>query len=136
MQISLFRDMFVGMKIDRTRKEKPRMTVKMKTWSGKPDREKFSRGKPGLLHIKDQMGQRVKLFGGEPLHIFAKAEVGEGTATWDGLIQRELRFAVTHPPKNPYEEMIRWTQRGRLWKFPIDNEYGRPSCYPTYLDRT
>jgi len=25
---------------------------------------------------------------------------------------------------DPYDELIRWTNEGKLWKFPIDNEAG------------
>uniref|UniRef100_A0A131XJG1 Small ribosomal subunit protein mS31 n=1 Tax=Hyalomma excavatum TaxID=257692 RepID=A0A131XJG1_9ACAR len=44
--------------------------------------------------------------------------------TWERLQQRELQLLVTPPPKNAYEEMILWTEQGKLWKFPIDNEIG------------
>lgn len=47
-------------------------------------------------------------------------------ATWQTLHERELRLAVTHPPTNYFQEMILWTEQGKLWKFPIDNEQGNP----------
>lgn len=44
--------------------------------------------------------------------------------TWEKLYQRELKLAVTHPPTNYFQEIIQWTEQGKLWKFPIDNEQG------------
>ena len=44
--------------------------------------------------------------------------------TWQKLEKRDLALAVTHPPRNVYEEMILWTEQGKLWHFPIDNEQG------------
>lgn len=44
--------------------------------------------------------------------------------TWDLLDRKELQLLVTHPPVNSLEQMIRWTEQGRLWRFPIDNEQG------------
>ncbi|CAB3377658.1 Hypothetical predicted protein [Cloeon dipterum] len=43
---------------------------------------------------------------------------------WEQMHQRDLQLAVMHPPSNIYEEMISWTNQGKLWKFPIDNEQG------------
>jgi small subunit ribosomal protein S31 len=43
---------------------------------------------------------------------------------WEKMQQRELRLAVTHPPSNIYEEMIVWTNQGKMWKFPVNNEQG------------
>lgn len=76
----------------------------------------------------------VDLFGAPPLGIFS---VSEDTAkatpkdekhkklnTWDLLSARDLKLSVTHPPSNGFEEMILWTEQGKLWKFPIDNEQG------------
>lgn len=75
---------------------------------------------------------RIDLFGAEPLGIFTP-KLSERTSedretpvfkTWNRLKQRELRLAVTHPPTNIFEEMILWTEQGKLWKFPINNEQG------------
>ncbi|XP_065349261.1 small ribosomal subunit protein mS31 [Cloeon dipterum] len=43
---------------------------------------------------------------------------------WEQMHQRDLQLAVMYPPSNIYEEMISWTNQGKLWKFPIDNEQG------------
>lgn len=62
------------------------------------------------------------------LGIFSK-DIEENTdvpqlKTWETLQKRELQLLVTPPPKNAYQEMILWTEQGKLWKFPIDNEVG------------
>ncbi|CAG0922716.1 unnamed protein product [Notodromas monacha] len=72
--------------------------------------------------------KRIDLFGAKPLGIFA--EIGEESSTaslcpvYDKFADRELALLTTHPPKNALEEMIVWTDQGKLWKFPIDNEQG------------
>lgn len=73
----------------------------------------------------------IDIFGAKPLGIFTKIET-EGTAqegppvsylkTWDTLLKKDLKLAVTHPPANGFEEMIQWTEQGKLWHFPINNE--------------
>lgn len=70
----------------------------------------------------------MNLFGEQPLGIFksmidAPASVDE-LATWSALQQRELNLAVTHPPSNHFQKMALWTEQGKLWKFPINNEQG------------
>uniref|UniRef100_A0A182JPY0 Small ribosomal subunit protein mS31 n=1 Tax=Anopheles christyi TaxID=43041 RepID=A0A182JPY0_9DIPT len=71
----------------------------------------------------------VKLFGEEPLGIFtdltALKESPEKLRTWQKLNERELRLAVTHPPANYFQKMALWTEQGKLWQFPINNEQGR-----------
>lgn len=75
---------------------------------------------------------KIDLFGTEPLGIFTAqskdSEIEKSTEpvlkTWNYLEERELRLAVTHPPENYFQEMILWTQQGKVWKFPIDNEQG------------
>lgn len=80
---------------------------------------------------------KINLFDGKPLGIFTSsklkpdefpAENQPKLNTWDSLYERELKLAVTHPPKNGFEEMILWTEQGKLWKFPIDNEQGIINC--------
>lgn len=69
----------------------------------------------------------INLFSSEPLDIFKNfnESVNRPTlSTWDRLYKKSLKMAVTHPPKNIYEQMVIWTEQGKLWKFPIDNEQG------------
>ena len=72
--------------------------------------------------------KKVNILGSERLNIFEKDKVYEDRSilrTWKELQAEELKSLVTHPPKNAFEEMIRWTQQGKMWKYPIDNEAGK-----------
>jgi hypothetical protein len=79
----------------------------------------------------------ISLFGAQPLGIFTRSTQGKEKKpsaeerkqqpqlkTWDALAQKELKSAVTHPPANGFEEMILWTEQGKLWKYPVNNEQG------------
>ncbi|XP_017772384.1 PREDICTED: 28S ribosomal protein S31, mitochondrial [Nicrophorus vespilloides] len=69
----------------------------------------------------------IDLFGEEPLGIFTsplETYQEKENSMWTTLEDRELRLAVTQPPSNYFQEMILWTEQGKLWKFPIDNEQG------------
>lgn len=73
-------------------------------------------------------GASVKLFEGDSLNIFtdpaALKDSPDVLLTWKKLQERELRLAITHPPANYFQKMALWTEQGKLWKFPIDNEQG------------
>lgn len=43
---------------------------------------------------------------------------------WDKLAQREVELSLDFSPENAFEEMIKWTEEGKLWRYPIDNEQG------------
>lgn len=80
-------------------------------------------------HFRITSAERVDVFSGTPLGIFT-LEDGEkkpltNTIVWDYLYQRDLRLSVTHPPANIFEQLILWTEQGKIWKFPIDNEQGK-----------
>lgn len=67
----------------------------------------------------------VNLFGDKGLNLFKDSKFKDLPSlcpTWDYLEKRELKLAVTHPPANYFEQMILWTEQGKLWKFPINNE--------------
>lgn len=74
-------------------------------------------------------GGSVNLFGEKPLGIFkSDMQLNESVdilSTWSYLQARELKLAVTHPPSNYFQKMALWTEQGKLWKFPIDNEQGK-----------
>lgn len=73
----------------------------------------------------------VKLFGGTRLGIFStttvEAERQGSLNIWDSLEKHELAVLTLRPPINYYEKMIQWTEEGKIWHFPIDNEQGRNS---------
>ncbi|XP_011311809.1 28S ribosomal protein S31, mitochondrial [Fopius arisanus] len=69
------------------------------------------------------------LFGGKSFGIFVGARppvdpITTELHTWKALEDQEKKQSITHPPENYFQEMIQWTERGILWKFPIDNEQG------------
>ncbi|KAM3933030.1 small ribosomal subunit protein mS31 [Leptodactylus fuscus] len=68
-------------------------------------------------------GKRLKIFS-----VSAPSEVAIGTETpptlWDLEMAKDIAYVSDHPPRNGFEEMIRWTKEGKLWSFPIDNEAG------------
>lgn len=68
------------------------------------------------------------MFGETPLAIFnnpaALQDSPDILKTWSKLQARELKLTVTHPPSNYFQKMALWTEQGKLWKFPIDNEQG------------
>ncbi|KAJ8924971.1 hypothetical protein NQ315_001136 [Exocentrus adspersus] len=70
--------------------------------------------------------QKIDLFGGEALGIFTNKELKDSveSQTWESLYQRDLRLAVTHPPANYFQQMILWTQQGKIWKARRGEEGG------------
>ena len=55
---------------------------------------------------------------------FNEEYVSPKLRTWEVLYEKELKLLMTHPPANGFEQLIRWTQQGKLWHFPINNEQG------------
>lgn len=53
------------------------------------------------------------------------AETGPASA-WERIHQREMQLSVTHPPANGWEQTILWTEQGKLWTLPVNNEAGEP----------
>lgn len=77
---------------------------------------------------QQRIEEKLELDVDRRLGIFSK-DIEENTdvpqlKTWETLRKRELQLLITPPPKNAYEEMILWTEQGKLWKYPIDNEVG------------
>lgn len=72
--------------------------------------------------------RELDIWNGQPSQAFAKlGDTSPDTPvlkTWAALEQRELKALTTHPPANIFQEIIFWTEQGKLWKFPIDNEQG------------
>lgn len=73
------------------------------------------------IQIKD-------LFGAEPLGIFTDAaklkENDDSLTTWSKLEKHEVRLHMSYAPRNYFEKMAYWTEQGKVWHFPIDNEQG------------
>lgn len=72
----------------------------------------------------------TQLFQAPALGIFSagqktKDERGETRLTlFDKLEAEESKHLTSLPPSNAFEEMMHWTEEGKLWNFPIDNEQG------------
>ncbi|XP_053661077.1 28S ribosomal protein S31, mitochondrial [Anopheles marshallii] len=94
-------------------------------------KERYERKRPSPKQPPQAPGGpgSVKLFEEEPLGIFTDLaslnESPDKLRTWEKLSERELRLAVTHPPSNYFQKMALWTEQGKLWKFPINNEQDR-----------
>ncbi|XP_014473064.1 PREDICTED: 28S ribosomal protein S31, mitochondrial [Dinoponera quadriceps] len=72
--------------------------------------------------------QDLNIWNGAPSQAFenmgdASPDIPE-LKMWAALEQRELKALTTYSPANVFQEMILWTEQGKLWKFPIDNEQG------------
>ncbi|XP_045490821.1 28S ribosomal protein S31, mitochondrial [Colias croceus] len=133
-------DLLVGMKVDRTKEsdkqgmpETRGQQVKRmvgKAAQNKPQRQ-YERRQPAdgerrLQRKETSAPLSINIFSGEPLGIFTSSEVNYGTKldVWEHLNQRELTLATSQPPSNYFEKMILWTEQGKVWKFPINNEQG------------
>lgn len=128
-------DLLSGMKIDRTqRNDDAALEFNKNVSKAQRVRQLLdgSGGKPvQTKRYKKPMDNYlpINLFGSEPLDIFKDIDESNKSSsvqltTWDKLHEKSLKMAVTHPPKNIYEQMIIWTEQGKLWKFPINNEQG------------
>lgn len=133
--ITSLSDIFKGMKIDTSkpqvkvtsRSEQVRKILGRNVGKQKPyqERRKTKSFEPLGKRVITKL-DIIDLYGSEPLGIFT-SHPNEYTehvknSTWELLTQREMKLLVTHPPSNYFQQMILWTEQGKLWKFPIDNE--------------
>ncbi|XP_017765827.1 PREDICTED: 28S ribosomal protein S31, mitochondrial [Eufriesea mexicana] len=65
------------------------------------------------------MDLKVNLF-----HKHGEVKDGVKLKIWDEMEKSRLYFIKNSFITNAFEEMIQWTEEGKLWKFPIDNEQG------------
>lgn len=144
-------DIVRGMKIDRTEKpEAVSRAQQVRELLGAAEQNpqvQKSRRPPPRLRKRELSDVQVPvvpidLFGADPLGIFTRDGAITSTvtndcpktlSTWDMLLQRDLRLAVTHPPSNYFQQMIQWTDQGKLWRFPIDNEQGMDEEHSIYF---
>ncbi|XP_049882985.1 28S ribosomal protein S31, mitochondrial [Pectinophora gossypiella] len=133
-------DLIIGMKVDRSKEsdDLPNATrgqqVKRLVSQSRSDPQKtrFTQRKTkpqeGFATGKRSLPQAttVNIFSGEPLGIFKATDSNYGTKldVWESLKRRELSLATAQPPANYFQKMILWTEQGKVWKFPIDNEQG------------
>uniref|UniRef100_A0A1B0CK83 Small ribosomal subunit protein mS31 n=1 Tax=Lutzomyia longipalpis TaxID=7200 RepID=A0A1B0CK83_LUTLO len=132
---SKLNDIIVGMKIERTKKAPGREAKDGKI----PKRGDSARRSGGseksfprevtATRTKSpniENFDRVNLWGAQPLNLFPKdvKELEDPLKIWSLLQQRELQASFESPPRNYFEKMQRWTNEGKIWHFPIDNEQG------------
>ncbi|XP_014213309.1 28S ribosomal protein S31, mitochondrial [Copidosoma floridanum] len=63
------------------------------------------------------------------LHIFKNMPKEEPQQTlrlltWEEMEKKEMQMATFISPQNVFQELIQWTEQGKLWHFPINNEQG------------
>ncbi|CAK1540275.1 unnamed protein product [Leptosia nina] len=136
-------DLLVGMKVDRSNEDD---RMKRPETRGQQVKRMVQRAQAQPRDEKQPQPQRrpqtdrerrpaqstsqpvsVNIFGGEPLGIFkpgTQTNYGTKLDVWEQLNQRELTLATSQPPANYFEKMILWTEQGKVWKFPINNEQG------------
>ncbi|XP_070490868.1 small ribosomal subunit protein mS31 [Chironomus tepperi] len=116
-------DIIGGLKIESDKPKKPMSKAQnVRNIIGKGKQQRDTSRAP---RERSQKQTIVNLFGGKPLNIFTEsAVVPDQLETWSKLEKREMKLTVTHPPRNYFEKMILWTEQGKVWKFPIDNEQG------------
>lgn len=123
----LNRDLVEGMKVDHSKPEARPGQIR------KQDSQQASRDVPLRRQFAPRkqlprVRERVNIYDAEPLNIFDEnmttAEDVPQLDIWNDLLRIELDKKINFAPNNPYEEMIKWTEDGKLWNFPIDNEQG------------
>lgn len=76
----------------------------------------------------DHVETTKNIFSGEPLGIFESPDQyvnnDDSLKTWDSLEKHNLRLRSSMAPRNYFEKMAYWTEEGKVWHFPIDNEQG------------
>lgn len=123
-------DLLLGMKIDRTQSKADSSNLNIdRAQRVKKLLSKNFDGEQKVIKYKNVMNnyKPINLFDSNPLGIFTNLDSEKKyptLSTWDKLYEKSLQLAVTHPPSNIYEQMIIWTEQGKLWKFPINNEQG------------
>lgn len=77
----------------------------------------------------DEGDSSVTVFGGTPIGIFKNVDAlqtqDDSLKIWKKLEQHELRLKMSQAPRNYFEKMAYWTEEGKVWHFPIDNEQGK-----------
>lgn len=82
---------------------------------------KVMKKEPGRTSFKEE----IKL---KDLNLFKHPSKSDKQSTtrnlWSQLEQEELKLYNQKPARNGFEEMINWTNEGKLWNYPINNEQG------------
>lgn len=100
--------------------------------SGGGFRPEFGEGQEERKRARGEPYQRQRkrtLFDRQRLNIFAaspesEATPAEGNTVWDKELQKELTALSYSTLRNGFEEAMKLTEEGKLWKYPVDNEQG------------
>lgn len=68
---------------------------------------------------------KINLFGAPPLDMFKLSEessIETEKTVWQTLEAKNLKLLTQYAPANGFEEMIMWTEQGKHWQFPINNQ--------------
>lgn len=93
-------------------------------WSERPDWGQRRRPRSSLQSLEHQA---VELFGAPPLGIFsataaaAESDPEPTLPNWRRLQLDEIALQLDRTPRNAFDEQREWSERGQLWRFPIDN---------------
>ena len=78
----------------------------------------------------DSWTELKSLYDSQPLGIFAREDLAKASAVkttktslFDELMNEEHNLLTKTFARNAFEEQIQWTEEGKLWHFPIDNEF-------------
>ena len=82
---------------------------------------KVMKKEPGRSSGEDLFAARLNLFN---LGSESQLRRKQSENLWSELEREELKLINQKPAKNGFEEMINWTNEGKLWKYPINNEDG------------
>lgn len=134
-------ELIVGMKIDRRQQQKDTVTSRSefvrRSLAGKGKQQQKGKIQQEFGNDRQQRtAQRkreaelftgsVNLFGSKPLDIFTDATQLQDSAdllpTWSYLQEQSLKLQVAHPPANYFDKLATWTEQGKIWRFPINNE--------------
>uniref|UniRef100_A0A1A9WDH7 Small ribosomal subunit protein mS31 n=1 Tax=Glossina brevipalpis TaxID=37001 RepID=A0A1A9WDH7_9MUSC len=125
-------EIIVGMKIDRNRKHEDIVRsrgdyVKRSIAIKQQHQNIGSERKPIPSRRKaEAFTGSVNLFGGKSMGVFTQPRNLKASpdmlSTWFHLQQHSTKLQISHPPANYYEKMALWTEQGKLWHFPINNE--------------
>ncbi|GFW29992.1 28S ribosomal protein S31, mitochondrial [Trichonephila clavipes] len=67
----------------------------------------------------------INLFDAPPLDIFKLSEepsIETKKTVWQTLEAKNLKLLTQYAPANGFEEVILWTEQGKHWEFPINNQ--------------
>lgn len=99
-----------------------------------PSLEGMEEGTGGVEDIQPYQRQRKRtLFDRQRLNIFQPledvaekgvVEIGEEKSIWDIEEEKQRTELLADTIRSGFDEMIRLTEEGKLWNYPIDNEQG------------